>query len=107
MTATDERIDRIESRVERLESRLSEDIKEIRDILACMSKASVKPVVELESLVLAHNATMLRVERLEVQIIKLLQERAYILGGCAVIATIFSFIGVVIGIVTNWALNKP
>jgi hypothetical protein len=55
---------------------------------ACIGLSS-----ELQHTIAAHNATMLRVERLEIQLIQLHQERAKIIGIWSSIAFMASIVG--------------
>jgi chromosome segregation ATPase len=98
------RIDALENRIDRLEVNISNDLRRIFDKLealtldttrnACPSPgACVGLSKELENQIRAHNATMLRVERLEIQLIELHQERAKLVGIWTAIAFIASLLG--------------
>ncbi len=61
---------------------------------ACPSPgACVSLSAELQHVIAAHNATMLRVERLELDLIKLNQQKAWIIGAWSTIAFLSSVIG--------------
>jgi hypothetical protein len=61
---------------------------------------------KLQSAILAHNATMLRVERLELELIKLNQQKAWLLGVWSAIAFIAGIIGSIGTLVVAKLLGK-
>ena len=113
----DDRIDKLEGRVDRLETSISEELKWIRKSIEEMKIAAVKTACpspgaciglgqELQHVIKAHNATMLRVERLEIQLIAINQQKAWIMGAWAVVAIIASAIGALGGIVIAHFIGK-
>lgn len=107
MTA-DERTDRLETRVDRLEDQYREDVSAINskiDLLvaavnssvvtsaktACPSPGScVTLSVELQNAIRAHNATMLRVERMELRMMTMECWQWRLVGGIGVIMVLLT-----------------
>jgi len=96
-----DRIERIENRVDRMEHEVLEKIFDKLNALTlivtkqtCPSPGACVGLSEkLQQAIIAHNATMLRVERLELEIIKINQQKAWILGCWSAIAFIAGAIG--------------
>ena len=104
MTA-DEQIERLESRVDRLEDQYRTDVTAIHakldTLVNSINAALVKSAksecpspgaciglgLELKNQVIAHNATMLRVERLELRILDMEKWQGRTIGGMAVLIT--------------------
>jgi hypothetical protein len=104
-------IARIDARITRLESSTSESMKSIGEKIDKLTDAinatmldsarnhcpspgaCISLSAELQHTIAAHNATMLRVERLEIQLIQLHQERAKIIGVWSAIAFMASIVG--------------
>jgi len=104
MTA-DEQIERLEGRVDRLEDLYRADIVAIHaklDALVASVSASILDVSKtacpapgsclvlgesLKAVIAAHNATMLRVERLELRIMEIERWQYRLFGGVAVLVT--------------------
>ncbi len=116
MTSED-RIEKLEDRVDRLETSIAADLRRIFEKLETLSiegakNACPKPGAclnlgnDLEHLLRAHNATMLRVERLEIQLIALNQQKAWIMGAWAVVAIIAAAIGSLGGIFVAHYIGK-
>ena len=107
MTPTDQ-IDKLEDRVTRLEDRTQTDIVAIHAKLdslltiinkalvdgaknACPSPgACVTLAVDLRNQIVAHNATMLRVERLELRILDMEKWQGRTIGAIAVLITLLT-----------------
>jgi hypothetical protein len=98
------RVDAIEHRLDRLENNLSTDLRRIFQKLESLTLEGVRQACpnpgacvglskELENQIAAHNATMLRVERLEIQLIELHQERAKLVGIWTAVAFMASIFG--------------
>jgi len=113
-----DRIDKLEHRVDRLETSIEAKLNAIFEKLntlavdtvrnACPAPGScVKLGGDMEYLLKSHNATMLRVERLELQLISINQQKAWILGAWSVVAIIAAAIGSLGGIVlSNYMPHK-
>lgn len=101
-----DRIDMLEGRVDKLESTISADLRRIFDKLEALTteggKTGVATAKDLCHVTAAHNATMLRVERLEIELIKLNQQKAWLLGAWTVVALVSS----VIGAITTFLVTK-
>lgn len=113
----DDRIEKLEDRVDRLETSIAADLRRIFEKLEVLSVENAKNACpkpgacinlgnDLEHLLKAHNATMLRVERLEIQLIALNQAKAWIMGAWAVVAIIAAAIGSLGGIVIAHYIGK-
>jgi hypothetical protein len=113
----DERIDKIENRVDRLETSIAEELRRIFTKLESLALEHVQTKCpapgacvglgkELEHVIVAHNATMLRVERLEIQLIALNQQKAWIMGAWAVVAIVAAAIGSLGGIIIAHYIGK-
>lgn len=111
MTA-DEQINRLDARIDRLESQWLEEIRRVHiklDVLAesgarnaCPSPGACILLGErLEHQILAHNSTMLRVERLEIRMLAKDKKESWLLGAWAVIALFAAALGTVATIVVN------
>ena len=94
-----DRIDMLEGRVDKLESTISADLRRIFDKLETLTteggKSGVATAKDLCHVISAHNATMLRVERIEIELIKLNQQKAWILGAWSVVALVSSIAGAI------------
>jgi len=112
-TDQSDRIDRIEHRVDRMETKHEEGLEKIYDKLNALTLAVTKQSCpspgaciglgeKLQQSIVAHNATMLRVERLELELIKLNQQKAWVLGAWSGIA----FVGGIIGSLITFFATK-
>lgn len=92
-----DRIDTLEDRVDKLENTISADLRRIFAKLEAITieggKNGVATAKDLMHVTAAHNATMLRVERMEIELIKLNQQKAWILGAWTVVALVSSIAG--------------
>ena len=113
----DTRFEQLEDRVTRLETQLAADIRRIFEKLEALTVSSVKGACpspgacvqlgsELQHVIVAHNATMLRVERLEIQLIKLNQQKAWLLGVWSAVAFFSSIVGALIAVLINYYIRK-
>jgi uncharacterized protein (UPF0335 family) len=104
----DQRIDYLEERMTRFETGVAADIKQIFEKINALALSTLKTAcpspgacvglsAELQHIIAAHNATMLRVERLEIELIKLNQQKAWIIGAWSSVAFVASIVG---GVVT-------
>jgi uncharacterized protein (UPF0335 family) len=107
-----ERINSLERRADRLEDKVDKTLGKIFEKLdelsgsvakqACPSPgACVSLSNELQHVVAAHNATMLRVERLELELIKLNQQKAWVIGAWSAIAFFSSVIGAIVAFIIS------
>lgn len=124
MTAiVDNRIDRLEERVDRLEATIASDIRHIRERLEALTLTSSKQACpspgacvtlgdQLKHVIESHNATMLRVERLELKILdmdravitqfnKIEVQKAWVLGAWSVVAFLSAIVGAAVPLVFN------
>ena len=113
MTA-EERTDKLEERVTRIENDLWAELKEIRAKIEALIVRSAKNECpspgacvslgqKVDWITLSHDATMKRVERLELEIIRLGKRESWILGAAAVVSIIGSFAGsLLIGLLFYW-----
>jgi hypothetical protein len=118
MTTHDhDRIDTLESRMDRFETGVAQDIRNIFEKINTLALASAKQACpdpgacvglgrELHHMLAAHNATMLRVERLELELIKLNQQKAWIIGAWSTVAFVASVVGAVLTLIIG-KLWKP
>lgn len=108
-----DRIDRIEVRVDRMEQRHEATLQKIFDKIESLTLVVTKQTCpspgacvsladKLEHALAGHNATMLRVERLELELIKLNQQKAWILGCWSTIA----FLGGILGSIGTYIVSK-
>lgn len=107
MTA-EERTAQLEGRVDRLEDRYQTDVVAIHSKLDSLQTLISKSLVEtaktacpapgscivlgesLKATIAAHNATMLRVERLELRMMEIERWQGRLFGGCAVLMTLLT-----------------
>lgn len=137
-----ERIDRLEVRVDRLEDKIASDISKIFEKLHDLGESMAKGAIEaaknycpapgscltlsdnLKHLIEAHNATMLRVERLELKMLEMDREtmrslhridgqfaniekqKAWLLGAWSVVALGAAIVGTGLTIVVTHFLGK-
>lgn len=99
MTA-DEQISRLDTRIDRLENQWLEEIRRVHEKLNTLTESDANAkgplalVTErLENQIVAHNSTMLRVERLEIRMLDKDKREAWLTGAWAVIAFVASIIG--------------
>ena len=131
----EDRIDRLEKRVDKIEDSIDENLAKIFQALEELKVSGVKNACpapgacvglssELQHAITAHNATMLRVERLELRILdaeklaiqesrkverefaKLEKQKAWVLGAWSVIALCAAIVGTLITLLTTYLLNK-
>ena len=129
MTATDERIERLEVRVDKIEDRINVNLQRIFEALEELKVGAAKHACpspgaciglgdKLQETIKHHHATMLRVERLELKMIdmdrstltefhKLEKQKMWLLGAWSVIAFCAAVIGAIIPIAINFYLKKP
>ena len=123
----DDRIERLEDRVTRLETSIDSKLAQIFEKLNALTLDGVKNACpapgaciglgkELEHVLAAHNATMLRVERLELKMIEIERsttagfhrietQKAWILGAWSVVAFCAAIVGGIATIVANYYLK--
>jgi uncharacterized protein (UPF0335 family) len=112
-----ERIDKLEDRVDRLETSIANDLRRIFEKLeklsidgartACPSPgACINLSNDLTHGMKLLTAVTLRVERLELQLIALNQQKAWIMGAWAVVAIIAAAIGSLGGIIIAHYIGK-
>lgn len=123
----DDRIDRLENRVDRLETSISADLRRIFEKLEILAIDTTKHACpapgscvglssKLQDAITAHNATMLRVERLELKILeceratmgefhKLEKQKMWVMGAWSVISIISAIIGTLATIIISHYLK--
>jgi len=110
--SSEARIDALETRMDRFEDTVGQDIRRIFEKLDALTEAShrnhcptpgacITLSAELQHVLKAHNSTMLRVERLELELIRLNQQKAWIVGAWTVIAFFASIVGAAITFVVG------
>lgn len=134
-TPNEDRIERLENRVDKIEDRINVNLQKIMEALEELRVASVKGACpapgacvglgkELEHAITSHNATMLRVERLELKLLemermammesrrvenqfhKIDTQKAWVLGAWSVVALAASIVGALSVAVLNYYLKK-
>lgn len=116
MTDND-RIEKLEVRVDRLETSIANDLRRIFEKLETLGVSAAKNACpspgacislgnDLEHGMKLLTAVTLRVERLELQLIALNQQKAWIMGAWAVVAIIAAAIGSLGGIIIAHFIGK-
>jgi uncharacterized protein (UPF0335 family) len=105
INSLERRADRLEDKVDKTLGKIFEKLDELSAIVAkqaCPSPgACVSLSNELQHVVAAHNATMLRVERLEIELIKLNQQKAWVIGAWSAIAFFSSVVGAIVAFIIS------
>lgn len=120
----DDRIEKLEARVDRLETSIDTKLAQIFDKLNALTLDSVRNACpspgaciglgkELEHAIKAHNATMLRVERIDIKLIecerefaKLERQKAWVIGAWSAVAFCSSVVGAILISLLNYYLKK-
>ena len=141
-TTSEDRIDRLETRVDRIENKIGADISKIFEKIDALSATVMQAAVDsakhacpapgscvglndqLKHVIEAHNATMLRVERLELKMLdmdretlkslhridgqfaNLEKQKAWILGVWSAIAFFAAIVGTVLTIMVGHFIDK-
>jgi len=118
------RIDRIEKRVDRLEDQYRADVKAIHEKLDTLAKLISDDMIEkaenacpapgtciglkarLDAVTATQDASQVKLALLELELRKFERDRAYVLGGAAVITLVLTAVGVCVGMAWSWFLQK-